>query len=155
MEKDERRRGGKPTWWRRFWIEATIGSVVLCVVLFALYFSNYIDLYGLMRGAASIFLATFFAYVIGYIKIEVLSKNVLLKLYKVAFVAAGVSISIGITLFGVGITLRILNLPPLPELLGAWPAIILTAVIAPIIGGLFGYWLGKRRDFRPPSRKKG
>lgn len=155
MEKEERVKSRKPTWWRRFWIEAVIGSVVLCVVLFALYFSNYIDLYGLMRGIGSIISATFGAYMIAYVKTEVLSENVLLKLYKVAFVAAGVSISIGITLFGVGIILRILNLPPLPELLGAWPAIILTAVIAPIIGGLFGYWLGKRRDFRPPSRKKG
>jgi CDP-diglyceride synthetase len=152
--EEEHRRDRKPKWWRRFWIEATIGSVILYVLLFALYLSNYIDLYGILRGIAAVFFAIFGAYVIAYVKTEVLSKNAQLKLYKLAFVAAGVSISIGITLFGVGVILRILDLPPLPQLLGVWTAIFLTAVIAPIIGGFIGYWLGKRRNFRPPFGKK-
>lgn len=154
MEEGERRRDGKPKWWRRFWIEATIGSVILYVILFAFYFSNYIDLYGLLHGIASIFSAIFCCYAIAYIKTEVLSEKALLKLNKLAFVVGGVSISIGITLFGVGVILRILNLPSLPQLLGTWPAILLTAVIAPITGGLLGYWFGKRRNFRLPFKKK-
>jgi hypothetical protein len=150
MEK-EHRRDRKPKWWKRFWIEATIGSVV-CVTLFALYFSNYINLYVLQRGIMLIF-SIFCSYAFAYITIEVLSEKDPLKRYKIGFIVGGVTTSIGI-IFLTSIILRILNLPSLPQLLDMWTAIILTAVIAPIIGGLLGYWLGKRRNFRPPFEKK-
>jgi hypothetical protein len=154
MKEGEGTRGRKPNWWKRFWIEMIIGSVILFFMLFTLYFLSYIDLFELRRGTAVIFLAIVGAYVIAYVKTEVLSEKARLKMYKVAFVVAGVTVSIGITLFGIGIILRILNLPPLPELLGVWTAILLIGVIAPIIGGILGYWVGKRRNFQPPFERK-
>lgn len=151
MREEEHGRLGKPKWWRRFWIEATVGSLV-CVILFALYFSNYIDLYVLQRGITLIF-SVYCSYAFAYIAIKVFSEKDPLKRYKIVFVVGGVTTSIGI-IFLVSILLRILNLPPLLQLLDMWTAIILTAVITPIIGGLLGYLLGKRRNFRPLFKKK-
>ncbi|MBX5328710.1 MAG: hypothetical protein QHH18_05710 [Candidatus Bathyarchaeota archaeon] len=150
MSEDEHGRLGKPKWWRRFWIEAAMGSVV-CVILFTLYFSNYINSYVFQRGITLIF-SIFCSYAFAYIAIKVLSEKDPLKRYKIVFVWGGVTTSIGI-IFLVSIILRILNLPPLPQLLDMWTVITLTAVIAPTIGGLLGYCLGKRRNFRLPFKK--
>lgn len=140
-----------PSWWRRFWIEMAIGFVILSVANWTIYFFGYIDVYGLLRNTATLFLIIGFCYMIQHIKTEVLSEKGLLTLNKIAYVLLGACLMIAISLFGVEFMLKTLGLPPLPTLIGTWPAIISTLIVSPIIGGFLGYKLGKRRKFQPPK----
>jgi len=135
--------------WRRFWIGVAGASTTVGVVICALYLLNYIDLYELFGGIIAIFFASFFCYMFARAK-EVLSEKIQLTLNKIAYIIGGASFGIFVILFGVGTILKVLGFPPLINLLGSWPAIILTLIIVPIVGGLLGYWVGKRRGFQPP-----
>lgn len=121
-------------------IEAIVWSVA-CGILFALYFSNYIDLYVLQSGLDLVF-AILCSYAFAYVTMKVLSEKDSLKRYKIGLALGGALMCSGIIFFSVVIINRILNLPPTPPFLGWWAFILLVAVIAPTIGGLLGYWLG-------------
>jgi len=135
--------------WKNFWVKVIAAFTAINITLCILYFLNYITLYWLIRGFLATLGATFLTYVLQYVKMQVLSEEGRILLYKIAYTIGGASLGIFIILFGVSIILRIMGLPPLPKVIGTWPAVILLLIIAPSIGGYLGYRIGKKRKFQP------
>ena len=149
IDKEEISGKGRPKWWRQFWVGVAISVSVLIVAQCAAYLLGYIDLYKLCGGLIALFLGIPLAYAIVYIKTEVISGKVQLKMNKIAFIGAGAGISFLITLFGGAFLIWALGLPPLTSYLGMWPTLILFFIVSPVVGAFIGYWIGRRRNYRP------
>jgi len=79
----------KPEWWSQFWMGTALFVSILVVVQCVAYFLSYIDLYKLFIGLMALFLGIPPAYAIGYIKTEVISEKVQLRINRIAFIGAG------------------------------------------------------------------
>lgn len=141
--------GSRKPSWKNFWIKMVAVFAATDIILCILYFLDYITLYWLIRGFLAALGAMFFAYVLQYVKMQVLSEKGRLLLYKMAYIVGGASLGISIILFVISPILKIMGLPPLPEIIGTWPAVILLLVVAPCTGGYLGYKIGKKRGFQP------
>ena len=146
--------GTKPRWWRRFWIEMAIFATFALAIVWAAYFSGYLDVNGVQRGIISIVSAVAFAYMFHHILRDVLSKKRQLMIAKVAWTGLGAWLGWVITFFGTVLISAIYRFygesPPLANANGWW-FLILSFVVAPIVGARFGYWFGKRRRFKTPN----
>ena len=132
--------GRKPKWWRRFWIESAIVLVTISVLDVSLYLFNVIDLNGLAQAIMWMFAVICSTYALRHILLDVLSDKALLRTSKIGYTMIGVSLGIPVGL--------ILFSPRILSTLELWVRFLLTFGVAPPIGGLVAYSIGKRRGFR-------
>ncbi len=151
--------GTKPRWWRRFWIEIAIALAVIIVLSFVLFFLGYIDSTALYRSLATAILAVGFAYMIQHILRDVISKNKKLFIAKTMYALAGVWLGLVISYFGVGLSLALFFRtsgtwgPGNPFFAFFWSIWyqVFALFVAPTLGAIAVYRLGKRRRFKTPN----
>jgi len=146
----------KPKWWRRFWIEAAITSIILLAILLAAYFLGYIDLTGLYQGILTIIGGVGVAYMSVHVTRDVLSKRARLLFNKIGYIVVGAFLGSLISFFGsilLILLVRFLGGPDLAHLEGGGELWILATVVLIIVGGIAGYRFGKKRGFRSLSER--
>jgi len=147
--KEEISGKGRPKWWRRFWVGIAISVSVLIVAQCAVYLLGYIDLFKLFGGVLVLLLTIPLAYTVWHIQTRYQhSKNVHV-VNKIAFIMAGAFLAFPITLFATAFIIWATGSAPPTSYLGTWPTLILLFVLPTIIGAFIGYWIGKRRNYRP------
>jgi len=151
---DAKHPGLKPKWWRKFWIGAAFLLFFVLVSQFVLFFYGYIDSSTLYKGLITAVLAVGFAYMIQHILRDVLSKERQLRIAKIAWTSLGAWLGWASTFFGavaISAFYRSRGEVPLLADSNGWWYLVLSFLVAPIVGGLIGYWFGKRRRFKTPN----
>jgi len=141
----------KPKWWRRFWIEAAITSIIILAILLAAYFLGYINLTGLYKGIIMIIGGIGVAYMSVHVTRDVLSKRAQLLYNKIGYIWVGAGSGFLISFFGnilLVLLVRFLGGPDLAHIEGGGELWILAMVVLTIVGGIWGYRFGKKRGFR-------
>jgi peptidoglycan/LPS O-acetylase OafA/YrhL len=144
---------GKPKWWRRFWIGAFFFIGVSLIVSFAAYFSGYTDLAGLYRELLTIAGAVGIAYMIAHITRDILSKEKQLLLGKITYTLLGVFLGSIVSFFAAALLIlasRYLGGPDLGHIEGGGELSIFATMVLMILGGVWGYRVGKKRGFQKP-----
>lgn len=153
-EENRQQLGLKPKWWRHFWIGNSVLVVIVLVALFASYYLGYTDMNGVQQAITGIVSAIAISYMITHILRDVISKRTQLAIAKSAYIGGGAILGYVIAFFGVGLVLNVLSSlldkPLLGLILNTW-YMIFSFVIAPTLGAVIGYLLGKRRRFRTPK----
>lgn len=152
MSKEEGKQGGekrKPRWWRRFWPLTIIVCSVLIVAQCILYLLGYIDLWKLCGGILVVFVAIPLTYGVRYLQIRYQTSKTIQLINRIAYIGGFGWIAWVITFFGGAFVIWATGLPPPIDYLGPWPTFILLFIVPWIVGGFIGYWLGKRRGYRP------
>jgi len=142
----------KLRWWRRFWPPTIIVCSVLIIAQCILYVLGYIDLSELCGGILIVFVAIPLTYGIWYLRTRYETSKKIQLFYKIAFIGLGGVVAWVITFFGTAlIILAVKGMPKPSDPSSKYPEISLffLFVVPWVVGGFIGYWLGKRRDFRP------
>jgi hypothetical protein len=145
MKREER----KPKWWRRFWTPAIIICSSLVVAQCILYLSGYVDLSQLCGGILLVFVAIPLTYGVRHLQIRYQTSNKMQLINKIAFIMAGAFLAPPFTLFATAFIIWATGLSPPTDYLGQWSTLILLFVVPCPVGGFIGYWVGKRRNYRP------
>jgi hypothetical protein len=146
-EISEKRRKSK--WWRRFWVGIAISVSVLIIAQYAAYLLGYIDLFKLFGGVLVLLLTIPLTYTVWYIQTRYQHSKTVHVMNKIAFIMAGACLAFPITLFATAFIIWAIGAAPPTSYLGPWPTLILLMVVPMIIGALIGYWIGRRRNYRP------
>jgi hypothetical protein len=153
-EENRQQLGLKPKWWRRFWIENLVFTVIVITAVTVTFFSGYIDMNGAQRALAGIISAIAISYMVTHIMREMISKRTQLVIAKTFFILCGALLALAITFLGVGLSLSALSRlldKPLLRLFWNIPYMIFALFVAPSFGAVVGYLFGKRRRFRTPN----
>ncbi len=143
------RKEKRPKWWRRFWPQTIIACSVLFVAQCILYLLGYIDLSQLSGGILVVFVGIYLTYGVRYLQMRYRTSKKTQLINRIAFIAGFGWIAWVITFFGTAFIIWATGLRPPTDYLGAWSILILLFVVPWIVGGFIGYWVGKRRDYRP------
>jgi len=135
--------------WRQFLPLLIISYTVLTVIQVILYLLAYIDLSTFFGGVLVLLLTLPLPYAIWYIQTRYQHSKTIHLTNKIAFIMAGACLAFPITLFATAFIIWATDSAPLSSYLGTWPTLILLFVVPTIIGAFIGYWLGKRRNYRP------
>lgn len=129
-----------------FWLKTVIAPVIgLFLLGFVFYFLGYIEKSKLLSSNfVSIVLGTVTVYFIYRLRSAV-SLEKLKGFYKLMFIGAGATIAWIIVFVGGGLTLYFLGI----NLNLGWELFVYFFILPWAIGGVFGYYWGKRRNFMP------
>jgi len=135
--------------WRRFLPLLIMTYIVLTVIHVILYLLAYINLSTLFGGVLILLLMIPLPYAIWHIQTKYQHSKTVHLMNKLAFILAGALLAFPITLFATAFIIWALGLPPLVNYVGQWLTLILFFIVSPIVGAFIGYWIGKRRNYRP------
>jgi len=135
--------------WRQFLPLLIISYIVLTVIQVVLYLLAYIDLSTFFGGVIVLLLTIPLPYAIWHIQTRYQHSKTIHLMNKIAFILAGACLAFPITFFAVVFILGAESLTVLSNYIGYWPTIILLLAVPMIVGAFIGYWLGKRRNYRP------
>jgi hypothetical protein len=136
-------------WWKQFLPLLSISYTVLTVTQVILYLLAYIDLFTFFGGVLVLLLTIPLPYAIWHIQTKYQHSKAVHLTSKIAFILAGAFLAFPITLFATAFIIWATGSAPLSSYLGSWPTLTLLFVVPSIVGALIGYWLGKRRNYRP------
>lgn len=126
---------GKPRWWKPLWMALVAMALIFVVIN---YFLFHYPLSSVLGGLAITLLGIGAAY---YIRVRPS-----LTVNRVVYICLGFGISWVVWLIyafsGVG---RLVT-----DIIGVWPALIISGVVLYVAGALIGDWIGKRRNYQLP-----
>lgn len=143
-------------WQRRFWTALAVSQVIILISILALHSFGYIDLAGAVQssiGAISGVALAYFGYRMQRTAPKPGSKEEksrMKKAYPVGGAWLGVATSFIGTIFLSILSIR-LGGPNFFRIIDNTLGFIFVFVVSPIVGGIGGYYLGKRNGFRKPK----
>lgn len=157
LEFPEDYQAQKRKWQRRFFIALAVGQVVVFIIILTFYFLGELEFYRVLTTTSGVVIGTvalYFAYRMQRTMPEPGSKEMKLRMKKV-YPAGGAWLGMVIAFFGVGILVRLLQdllgIPLLHTVFWSNWYLVFALIVAPIIGGICGYYFGKRRGFQKPK----
>ncbi|MBE3116545.1 hypothetical protein IMZ68_05005 [Candidatus Bathyarchaeota archaeon] len=122
------------------------------IAIVVLYTIGYIDVIWVVRAFTTLILFGICYYFIFKVKSSSPGSSEYTLGMKAAYIAGGIALGLGIAFFGVLIFLRIISdltgKPFLQTIASNEWFFFFSLIVAPTIGGLIGYWLGKRKGFK-------
>lgn len=144
-------------WQRRFFIALGVGQVVVFIIILVFYFLGELGFYRVMTGISGVVIGTvalYFAYRAQRTMPEPGSKEMKSRMKKV-YPAGGAWLGLAIAFFGAGVLFRVLQdlsgIPLLHTVFWSNWYLAFALIVAPIIGGVAGYYFGKKRGFQKPK----
>ncbi len=139
-----------------------VGQLAYLAIILAFYFAGQLELYRLATGISTFAVGTVFLFIIYRVQrsASLPGANEETIQMRFAYVCGGVSLFLGVAFFGVGVVFRVISDlsgvrfstgNPLYEIL--WNPVYMTfsMLIAPTIGGILFYYLGKHKGFKRPK----
>ena len=139
-------------WQRRFWTAVGVSQIVILITVLALHFLGYIDFATAVQSAIVAVSGIALAY-FGYRMQRTIPAPGSTR-FKIAYTMGGGCLGVGIAFFGTPLlswfSVR-LGGPNIFWLLDNESGIFIVLVVPAILGGVAGYFLGKRNGFRKPK----
>jgi DNA-binding transcriptional ArsR family regulator len=139
-----------------FWSILALGQIVTLVSFLVLYSLGIIDISRLLQVVVSVATGLFLSY-FGYkmlLTIPAPDSDQMKKRMRIAYPLGGASIAFTISFlafFGGGLLFRIFANPLLKLSWVQFVIVFFMVVIAPVIGAIWGQWVGKRNNFNQPK----
>ena len=157
VEFPEDYQGSKKKWQKRFFIALVISQIVYLTVAVTSYFLGIVNLYRLTLSTIYFIMATIVVY-FGYRMQKSIpasgSKEEKSRM-RIGYIAGGVSFGLVGFFFGGGFLMRALQEVTHQPLLNTifWTEwyLVFSLILAPAMGGIAGYYFGKRRGFQKPK----
>ncbi len=159
---DQNNQAERRKWTQRFFITMVIGQVVYFSTILTLYHFGYVDSYRVLTTTSWVIIGTIALY-FGYRMqrtIPVPNSKEQKGRIRIAYAAGVIGLILLVSFFGVGILFRVLSdfmgepfFPgnPLYDTFCSPGYMIFSMLIAPALGGIVGYYLGKRKGFHKPK----
>ncbi|TXT60871.1 MAG: membrane protein of unknown function [Promethearchaeota archaeon] len=139
QEEQEIKKTQKPKWWKPFWILTIISYLFPLVITYVFFREIFVRILAY---------TLIFSPVLGlayYFRIHP-SRN----FNKFMYILTGASWFFLAVLFGGAFLIAMFNLPPPTNFIGPQLFLFTFFILPPIIGGIFGFLIGKRRNYRIP-----
>jgi DNA-binding transcriptional ArsR family regulator len=139
-----------------------VGQIIYLAIILAFYAAGQLEPYRLATGVSTFAVGMVLLFIIYRVQKSATmpGANEEAVHMRLAYVSAGVSLFLGVAFFGVGVVFRVVSDffgwrfrmgNPLYETLWNPVYMVFSMLIAPIIGGVLFYYLGKRKGFKRPK----
>ena len=147
----------KKKWQKRFFIALAVSQVVFLIIILTFYFLGELEFYRVMTATSGVIIGTvalYFGYRAQRTMPEAGSKEMKSRMKKV-YPAGGALLGLVIAFFGVGVLFRVLQdlsgIPLLHAVFWSNWYLAFAFIAAPVIGGVAGYYFGRKRGFQKPK----
>ena len=135
-----------------YWSLLALGQVVILASIAVLYSLGYVDVERLIESSISFVFGLFLSY-FGYkmmVNPPAPGSDRMKKRMRIAYPLGGAWLGFALSFFVVGIFLVTFARPLLRYF---WTAdyFVFMVLVAPVLGGIWGYWVGKRNGFNQPK----
>lgn len=138
-ENQKAKKPQKPRWWKPFWILVIISNLLSLLITYIFFRDSFLRIF---------IFALLFLPVLGlayYFRVHP-SK----KFNKGVYILAGASWLWALIFFGTVFLIWLFNLPPPVDVIGPQLFLLFFFILTPIIGGILGVLIGKRKNYRIP-----
>ena len=159
---EQNNQGERRKWARRFFTALAICQVVYFITILTLYHFGYVDGYRVLTTTSGVIIGTIALY-FGYRMQRTIPASGSREekgRIRIGYILGGIFLTLLTAFFGVGVLFRVISdlsgnpfSPgnPLYDTLWSRWYMFFSMLIAPAIGGIVGYHLGKKRGFQKPK----
>ena len=159
---EENSQAQRRKWQRRFFIALGIGQVVYFSLVLTFYFLGYLEFFRVLTGTSAFIIGTITLYFLYRMQRTTPAPGSSQEKgrIKYAYILGGIGLTLLIAFFGVGVLFRVISdisgktfSPgnPLYDTLSSQWYMVFSMLIAPAVGGIAAYYLGKRNGFQKPK----